>query len=872
MDTKIYTDEQKLSIMYEGDKARDATDKIRGFLFQDFVTIMCLLQKNVKYVCSEYIEDVDVFFEDNTFEFIQVKYYPKTRPNMKEILTDLYYQYLRLEMLQSTLKVSPKLYIHGKSKVKKLEITDMKTYIGLENNLHKSASYLNVAESVKLLRTDIYSTNKKSEQKEKLFGKMASEKSLEGFVSKFNIVQQEDINCYKQKLMEKLAEEYKNPDEYEDEEKWQLILLGLAISYIQRRYVLEKELKDFFGEFITNYDEQKQIAENLDIFAEDVERYIEDKTKQKVSQDLIKNQEEEFAKTCEEAKKIPYPATIFYPNEKIEIVELNKAELTEQKKEVENCGYLIVEERLFKLIKNEALKNQQRVIKEIVSYWETKSVSIQRAVKAGLWKSIETITNLEEKLKKLKTLSLSKDSILQDGEYILALESAGFTKVDFDADKQKINEKQKKVKALSDEIDLLSKNNKMLKLLSSLLANKQVVIEHRNNIFKEKGSVRCPICGSELFATMDEEMILKEADTYIEENGKTVSIKEADKITLQNEIEILYQNVINRAKLVVENEEKTLELKSSNLKILKDEIQPYFSEVKELQKTRKEINAENLTAEMAKELLAGVEEQLLGECKEQEIKEGYQQILTVLGYKFENETVQQTYEKVKNIIKKSYVVSSFSYDIFVSKLNAIDSILANKTLSDLRKKIEENTEKNKILDTEIEELQELKDIASQRAKDIRDAVEKLSQDEYKRVGPALGKFYNKLARFNSNEGINIIPEKEGISLVDNNGKNIVNILSNGQISVFMLAHFFASINVRNDREKMKIYFIDDLTACMDDVNMLAFMDLLKYQMSSKATMEQLFFATCDNRISNLLKYKLDGRGIEFCELLESDFE
>ena len=111
---------------------------------------------------------------------------------------------------------------------------------------------------------------------------------------------------------------------------------------------------------------------------------------------------------------------------------------------------------------------------------------------------------------------------------------------------------------------------------------------------------------------MDEEMILKEADTYIEENGKTVSIKEADKITLQNEIEILYQNVINRAKLVVENEEKTLELKSSNLKILKDEIQPYFSEVKELQKTRKEINAENLTAEMAKELLAGVEEQLLG--------------------------------------------------------------------------------------------------------------------------------------------------------------------------------------------------------------------------------------------------------------------
>ena len=87
----------------------------------------------------------------------------------------------------------------------------------------------------------------------------------------------------------------------------------------------------------------------------------------------------------------------------------------------------------------------------------------------------------------------------------------------------------------------------------------------------------------------------------------------------------------------------------------------------------------------------------------------------------------------------------------------------------------------------------------------------------------------------------------------------------------MLAYFFAGINARNDKEKMKVFFIDDLTACMDDVNMLAFMDLLKYQMDAKATMEQLFFVTCDNRISDLLKYKLAGRGIELCELMEEDF-
>ena len=250
----------------------------------------------------------------------------------------------------------------------------------------------------------------------------------------------------------------------------------------------------------------------------------------------------------------------------------------------------------------------------------------------------------------------------------------------------------------------------------------------------------------------------------------------------------------------------------------------------------------------------------------------YQKILTVLGYSFSEETLQQLYEKIKNLISKSYDVIDFSYDLFVSKINSIDSILANQSLAELREKLEKERKKNQKLDDEIDKLQKLKNEATQRTQRIRYIVEKLSKDEYQKVGPTLGKYYNKLVRINDNDGINIVHENGGISLVDDKGKNIVNILSNGQISVFLLAYFFAGINVRNEREKMKIFFIDDLTACMDDVNMLAFIDLLKYQLSSKETMEQLFFVTCDNRISRLIKYKMNGHGIELRELVESDFQ
>lgn len=258
----------KLSVMYAGDKGRDATSKIRGFLFQDYVTIMCLLQNKVQYVCSEYLEDVDVLFEDGTFEFIQVKYYPKTSPAMKEISTDLYYQYLRFQMLQSTLKAKPRLYIHRGGKVEKPTLDEMKTYIDLGRKLPESVEYPKLEEATAWLKTNVYSTNKKEEQKKTLFGTMAAEDSLNEFVTKFDVIHQQDINGYKAELMEALAKTYPNPDEDGDDENWQLILLGLAISYMQRRYALENP----------NFEQLRVDKEEFDQFMSDSSKTKTEKT------------------------------------------------------------------------------------------------------------------------------------------------------------------------------------------------------------------------------------------------------------------------------------------------------------------------------------------------------------------------------------------------------------------------------------------------------------------------------------------------------------------------------------------------------------------------------------------------------------------
>lgn len=227
-----------LSVMYEGDRNRDASDKIRGFLFQDYIAIMCILQEHVEYVCSEYLEDVDVFFDDGRFEFIQVKYYPKTAPNMKGISTDLYYQYLRLQMLQSTLKTVPSLRIYTEIRVNKPTLDEMKTYIKGDSTLPKSLTYPSYSDPVVWLRSKVYTAGTKEEQKKTFFSEMASENSLDTFLKEYQISNEVDINQYKENVMKALAKAYPNSDKNDDEEHWQLILLGLSISYVQQRYML----------------------------------------------------------------------------------------------------------------------------------------------------------------------------------------------------------------------------------------------------------------------------------------------------------------------------------------------------------------------------------------------------------------------------------------------------------------------------------------------------------------------------------------------------------------------------------------------------------------------------------------------------------
>lgn len=230
---------RKLDLMFEGDSARDASSGIRGFLYQDYVTIRCLLEDGVECVCSEYLEDVDVFYNDGKFKFIQVKYYPRSGPKMNEISTDLYYQYLRLRMLDSGLNALPSLYIHRKGTCRKLKLdkikTDVQQIIGGGASVPKTVIFATPADEEIWLRDHVHNEKDKELQKQALFTQKAAADSLQCFIDLFEITPMDDILTYQNQLMEDLSKIYANPGF--KNAHWKTILLGLATTYVQRRYM-----------------------------------------------------------------------------------------------------------------------------------------------------------------------------------------------------------------------------------------------------------------------------------------------------------------------------------------------------------------------------------------------------------------------------------------------------------------------------------------------------------------------------------------------------------------------------------------------------------------------------------------------------------
>ncbi|MDA3732443.1 hypothetical protein PBV87_13195 [Niameybacter massiliensis] len=266
--------------MHDYDKKRDASSKIRGFIFQDLLAIEKLISGQHEYLLSEWIEDV-CYIDKKNIHIIQVKYYPKTSPKYDEIYKELYYDYLLCEL--ENIQASLYLAIHKKTPVTKQKYQDVKNAIEGKKIIETTEQSKIVKEEiwakgeaegasvkieavqeatrtteevagtiedtveVKIEKKEIDKINIKDQLK-KIEDKwerikyvieiLGSENKIKKFYCAYQVEYKEEITKYREQVSDVLYEYFKDKiGEIDlDEEEIKDILLGTALLYIQEGY------------------------------------------------------------------------------------------------------------------------------------------------------------------------------------------------------------------------------------------------------------------------------------------------------------------------------------------------------------------------------------------------------------------------------------------------------------------------------------------------------------------------------------------------------------------------------------------------------------------------------------------------------------
>ena len=638
-----------------------------------------------------------------------------------------------------------------------------------------------------------------------------------------------------------------------------------------------EELPELFEDFISDYSREEIIARNLNTFEIDVERKIDNLVRKR--DDNSKNIElfrNEINRYEGERTVQPYSAEPMFTGEKLSLTEMNKEEMTRQIDNLYRCGYIVACDKLRRTVTSVRNKEIMGRLHKLLLLRKQYGQLIDKALELDIYGENKVAKTVKDELKQLEEIQLITSNICKQEAIVKKVNSPKLSLEKYQDYVDEICVAQAKKNSLNEQVSTLSKGNDILNTFTSLLASKETLISYRVEQQQNGNKAKCPICGSLDFDILREDELLAEVEKYKGEHAEVIVRIKQQIAVCHIDIDTLYKNLISLVTIIFDERKNELNKSLSEYERLKEETRLFFDELFLLEKINpnnfhlKKSYSEHSIAEELKNLENAVE----SDETLDELKKGYEEILNILNFQYNvTETEESILKRLEPMIFDCPEIIAFDIKMLVEKINSLRGAIANDEYISSQKKLDEAAKENKKLNKEITKLEELRRIAVTRAEAITNTIAKLRKIEYENVGPFLLKYFKKLARMEAIKDIRIVGEENKISLYDEKNKNMLNVLSNGQLSVFMLSYFLGSAIYRSKIDEFRTFFIDDLTACMDDINMLAFLDFIKYQLSQKkGFMDQIFFVTCDDKIRKLLQYKLQGCDIEFTELGEEAFD
>ncbi len=627
-----------------------------------------------------------------------------------------------------------------------------------------------------------------------------------------------------------------------------------------------QEVKEKFEDFIKPHSLADSLSKKLELLQKKLEEDIKNK-----ENSVVKTEEhiKELDLLKKELKQLDYPLIRIYEEENLNIEKENTENIKKQQDKIKKCGYNEVASKIEHVILYYQAIETAEEVNKLIEIADTMGNDLDISITKSYYDSkkldeiknmIKIVSDEKQKIESIKKID-QIDTTVQREIYAGILEYISVQKAEFEKMKNEISNRQN---IINDK----EKGNEIITALSNLVAAREGVLKYRN-----EGNSQCPLCGSkekfenviksdelagEAQAYLDKSKsdlgILKKEmqDLVVDVNKKFDALKKhivkhfEDKIKILEEQKTVFNNYYNKTKDFFDR------MKNLNISIDSKCIENLEIKKKELDKIKLEKDAVNSEIVLIKNILTANQ----------------------LSYSLENissEPLKKIQLDLALLIDQSISVLNFKFEEFNKKLLFINNLLNNKKVLEKQLQIDKDEEQNKKINEDISNLKKAKD----KAKKIRDSIEtkktRIEKLELEAVGPYLYKIFSKVIKHTNIEEIKFNRDgskgEGGATVTDQDDNNILNILSQGQFGVFMLSFFFANMFKRKEETEFKTYFVDDITSCMDDMNVLSFVDIIKYQLYQKdGVINQFFFSTCSDDLERLFIHKMQSFGINFVNI------
>lgn len=222
-----------------GEERRDASPSIKGFLFQDLLTIELILGSGDEdKIYAEWVEDIFVESPSNISVY-QVKHYAGSELDFQSVYENMFYQFVKYRQLDEDNQKEFRAYCLYHAKTTK----DYKKEKLMET-IEKARTQPNKKPNSKIMSALVECSNMK-EREMLVFGSDGCNELVSELC--FEKKEREEIekttNLVKELVFEKLSSRVTNIDKLKllGEEELKNVLLALSVQYVQDRYIHKSE-------------------------------------------------------------------------------------------------------------------------------------------------------------------------------------------------------------------------------------------------------------------------------------------------------------------------------------------------------------------------------------------------------------------------------------------------------------------------------------------------------------------------------------------------------------------------------------------------------------------------------------------------------